>query len=588
MENIKKITNYFLPVIQKYRWYILFSSFIWILGNILTTTVLPLFYKKMIDTAAIQFELGSFQNQPFFVILFSIALLTLFSLLLRRTSDYITSFFLNKLMSDIHNKSFQSIIFQTYRFFSNNFTGVLVSKAGIMARNFREIYFTFFYGFLPLFTNLLITIIILFREDWRISLMFFIVASIFIILSLALSKKESLYQKERAEKESTRSGKMSDIFTNILNVKIFSGTSIEIDNYNESVCRLAQAQKSAWRYADKTRVLKNVVLFIFEIVTLGVSLWLFVEQKISIGTLVLVQAYMVSTAQQIWSLDKMLSSFVQSISESVDAIDVVTAPVTITDTDNPLDSQMSTGNVSLENINFTYPEGDHVFENFSLHIPAGQSVGIVGKSGSGKTTITKLLLRFYDVDGGSIKIDDQDIRDVRQDDLRKAIAYIPQESILFHRSIKENIGYSKIGATDQEIIQAAKFAHADEFIASFEHGYDTKVGERGVKLSGGQRQRVSIARAMLKDQAALLVMDEATSSLDTLSEQYIQDSFEKLMKGRTTIVIAHRLSTIQKMDRIIVLDKGEIVEDGSHAELIARRGYYAGLWNSQTDGFIED
>ena len=321
---------------------------------------------------------------------------------------------------------------------------------------------------------------------------------------------------------------------------------------------------------------------------MGLSIYLFIEQKISIGTLVLVQTYTFNILTQAWNLEKALTNFVRAVSDSIDSIDVLTTPLLIENPKKPQESAMQTGAIALENISFTYPQGDHVFEDFSLQIPAGQSVGIVGKSGSGKTTITKLLLRFYDVDGGAIKIDGQDIRHVRQDDLRKAIAYIPQESILFHRSIRENIGYSNPDATTEQVAQAAKFAHADEFIESFDEGYDTKVGERGVKLSGGQRQRVAIARAMLKSDAPILIMDEATSSLDTLSEQYIQDSFSKLMDGRTTIVIAHRLSTIQKMDRIIVLDKGNIVEDGSHTELLAHDGYYAELWNSQTDGFIQD
>lgn len=588
MKDFKKITNYFKPILKKYRWHISIAAFIWVLGNTFSYTIAPLFYKKIVDTATLQVASNVFQAQPLLSILCIIIALNTLSFALRRLSDYLTSYFLNHIMSDIHNKTFQSIAYQTYRFFSNNFTGTLVSKAGVMARNFREIYFTVTYGFLALVVSLIITIFILARQDWVIALAFIGVTLAFIFISIALSKKQTYYQKERAAKESLRTGRMSDIFTNILNTKIFSSTDSETGNYASSVSELAHTQEQAWRYADNTRVLKNVLLVSFEAGTFFLSIWLFVHQKISLGTLVLIQTYITTTAQQVWNLDKMLNSFVQSISESIDAIDVLTTPLLLTDPQNPKTSQMHTGAISFNNISFTYPDGDHVFENFSLTIPQGQSVGIVGKSGSGKTTITKLLLRFYDVDAGAITIDGQDIRDVTQDDLRNAIAYIPQESILFHRSIKENIGYSKTGATDEEIIQAAKFAHADEFISGFEHGYDTKVGERGVKLSGGQRQRVAIARAMLKDQAPILVMDEATSSLDTLSEQYIQESFEKLMKNRTTIVIAHRLSTIQKMDRIIVLDKGVIVEDGKHEELLAHGGYYAELWNSQMDGFIED
>ncbi len=217
----------------------------------------------------------------------------------------------------------------------------------------------------------------------------------------------------------------------------------------------------------------------------------------------------------------------------------------------------------------------------------GQKVGLVGHSGSGKTTLTRLLLRFSDVDKGTVSIDDQDISAITQASLRRAIAYVPQEPLLFHRSLRENIAYGRPDATDKQIREAARKAHALEFIDKLSSGLDTMVGERGVKLSGGQRQRIVIARAILKD-APILVLDEATSALDSESEQLIQASLAELMKGRTTVVIAHRLSTIQKMDRIIVLEDGKIIEDGSHASLLAKKGTYAGLWAHQSGGFIEE
>ena len=210
----------------------------------------------------------------------------------------------------------------------------------------------------------------------------------------------------------------------------------------------------------------------------------------------------------------------------------------------------------------------------------------MGSSGAGKTTITKLLLRFADVTGGAIKIDGQDIRAIKQDDLRASIAYVPQDPILFHRSLSENIAYGKPTATQKEIEEAAKLAHADDFITNLHHGYDTLVGERGVKLSGGERQRVAIARAILKN-APILILDEATSSLDSVSEMHIKAALDVLMKGRTTIVIAHRLSTIEKMDRIIVLEQGKIVEEGTHKSLIDKKGVYHNFWSHQQKGFIK-
>jgi ATP-binding cassette subfamily B protein len=246
------------------------------------------------------------------------------------------------------------------------------------------------------------------------------------------------------------------------------------------------------------------------------------------------------------------------------------------------------GSIRFNNVTFAHPgSNESLFEKFSLTVDAGEQIGLVGHSGSGKTTLTKLLLRFTDIDAGSITIDDQDISKVTQVSLRKNIAYVPQEPMLFHRSLRENIAYGKPGASDKEILKAAKQANALEFIDKLPEGLDTMVGERGVKLSGGQRQRIVIARAILKN-APILLLDEATSALDSESEKLIQDALEKLMKGRTSIVIAHRLSTIAKLDRIVVLEDGAIREQGSHSELLKHDGMYTKLWSHQSGGFMED
>lgn len=260
----------------------------------------------------------------------------------------------------------------------------------------------------------------------------------------------------------------------------------------------------------------------------------------------------------------------------------------VKDPPEPEIPRIDKGLVSFQDVAFTHHGADDaIFEKFSIDIRPGEKIGLVGHSGSGKTTLTRLLLRFSDIDNGKILIDGQNIAHLSQDDLRRFVAYVPQEPLLFHRTIRENISYGNPKASLEEIMTFAKKAHAHEFIKSLPKQYETLVGERGVKLSGGQRQRVAIARAMLK-KAPVLLLDEATSALDSESEQLIQDALWKLMEGRTAIVIAHRLSTIQKMDRIVVLKHGKIVEQGSHRELINKGGVYASLWSHQSGGFIDE
>lgn len=284
----------------------------------------------------------------------------------------------------------------------------------------------------------------------------------------------------------------------------------------------------------------------------------------------------------------MTRNYISTVGNAAPMIETLRESIEITDPIEPEKLIVSKGEIEFNKVIFTHAENDHaLFDELSLKIKPGEHIGLIGRSGSGKTSLTRLLLRFSDIESGSIKIDGQNIKDVRQSDLRHEIAYVAQEPSLFHRSLRENIAYGKPNATDEEIRHAAKQAHALEFIDNLPKGLDTLVGERGVKLSGGQRQRIVIARAILKD-APILILDEATSALDSESERLIQDALVKLMKGRTSIIIAHRLSTIARLDRIIVLDNGKIVEQGSHNQLSNKAGIYAKLWNHQSGGFIEE
>ena len=307
------------------------------------------------------------------------------------------------------------------------------------------------------------------------------------------------------------------------------------------------------------------------------------------GTLVMMFTYTYSLTMQFNRLGQVFTQVNRAFGDARDMTIILDEPLLVADRKDAPELSVNQGAIDFSNITFRYSDshvGDNIFTDFSLHIPAGQRIGLVGRSGSGKTTLTKLLLRLIDIQQGSVCIDGQNVAEVTQSSLRKQIAYVPQEPLLFHRTIHENIAYGRPDASQEDVVEAARRANALEFIEKLPHGFDTITGERGVKLSGGQRQRIAIARAILTN-APLLVLDEATSALDSESERLIQEALGNLMMGKTAIVIAHRLSTVARLDRIVVLSEGHIVEDGVHAELIEQEGEYAHLWNRQTGAFLD-
>jgi ATP-binding cassette subfamily B protein len=310
---------------------------------------------------------------------------------------------------------------------------------------------------------------------------------------------------------------------------------------------------------------------------------------VSIAALIFAVTYLGRLTSSLFDISPIIRNLEQAFLDAANITDILQEKLDVTDAADAKELQVSGGALRFDDVSFHYTDSKHsaVIQHLSLAIAPGERIGLAGHSGGGKTTLTKLILRFADVTSGTISIDGQDIATVSQESLRANIAYVPQEPYLFHRSLRDNIAYARPDATDEEIMLAVTRANADDFITALPEGLDTIVGERGVKLSGGQRQRIAIARAILKD-APILILDEATSALDSESERLIQDALEKLMKGRTSFVIAHRLSTIAQLDRIIVLENGAVIEDGPHAALLKNNGTYAKLWSHQSGGFIQD
>ncbi|MEI6237075.1 MAG: ABC transporter ATP-binding protein, partial [Candidatus Saccharibacteria bacterium] len=384
--------------------------------------------------------------------------------------------------------------------------------------------------------------------------------------------------------------RLADNLTNMSNIKYFAREKYETKQFNRITQKLADSQYWDWGIGEIIFAWQGLLAIVFEIVVFWLSLYLVANHKIDLGQLVLVQLYTGNVIYNLWNVPRMVRRVESAFADSAEMTEILYTEPEITDTPDALVCSIKDGSINFEDVSFCHKDAldnDPLFRNVNLDVKAGEKVGLAGPSGGGKTTLTKILLRLADIDAGQITIDGQNIAKLKQTDLRQAITYVPQEPILFHRSLLDNIRYGKPSASTQEIIEAAKRAHADDFINKLPEGYNTMVGERGVKLSGGQRQRVAIARAMLKN-SPILVLDEATSALDSESEKLIQDALWKLMQGRTAIVVAHRLSTIQKLDRIIVLDGGNITEQGTHQTLLDKNGTYAKLWAHQSGGFIED
>ena len=487
--------------------------------------------------------------------------------------------------------AFKRLSERDYDFYTDNFVGSLTKKTLAFSRSFETFTDTLLFN---VFTNIFLIIfafVILWSYSPWIPIVLFGCLIILITITIPIIRGRSKLVAARHMASSKQSGRLSDSMTNMLAIKSFAKEKVEYEVFGEHVDTLVTTFKNAANYHN---LKLETMISPFYVITnvIGLVLAIFFVEKLGLqaGTIVVVFSFYSQITRIFWEINRVYRNIESSISEAAEFTQLVIDLPKVMDVIDAKDLQITDASISFKKVNFKYQEkdsGDLFLKNFNLEIKSKQKIGLVGPSGGGKTTITKLILRFLDIESGSISIDGQDISKVTQHSLRSVISYVPQEPLLFHRSLLENIKYGNEHATLKEIKQAARIAHADEFIEQLPDGYGTLVGERGIKLSGGQRQRVAIARALLK-KSEILVLDEATSSLDSESEKYIQEGLFELMKDKTAIVIAHRLSTIKNLDRIIVLGDGKIAEDGTHEELIQKKGLYAKLWSHQSGEFLED
>ncbi|MGY5771016.1 ABC transporter ATP-binding protein [Vibrio antiquarius] len=481
---------------------------------------------------------------------------------------------------------------QSLNFYQDDFAGRVATKVMQTSLAVRETVMKAMDVFVYVTVYFTSMIIMLATADWRLMIPMIVWLLTYIAIQIYFVPKLKDVASAQADARSTMTGRIVDSYTNIQTVKLFSHSQRETQYAEQGMKGFLNTVYRQMRLVtgfDVAVEISNYIL-VFSVAALSIYLWL--DSAISVGAIAIaVSLALRVNGMSMWIMWEVGALF-ENMGTVVDGMKTLSKPIDIKDKPGAKDLVVTEGGIHFDNVSFHYGENKGVISHLDLNIKPGEKVGLVGRSGAGKSTLVNLLLRFHDVEDGSIKIDGQNISEVTQDSLRSKIGMVTQDTSLLHRSIRDNILYGNPDATEEDLLKATKQSHAHEFIETLTDpfgnvGYDAQVGERGVKLSGGQRQRIAISRVLLKD-APLLVLDEATSALDSEVEAAIQESLNELMQGKTVIAIAHRLSTIAQMDRLIVLDKGSIVEQGSHQELIANNGIYAQLWAHQTGGFIAE
>lgn len=504
-----------------------------------------------------------------------------------RLYQYINLRLFPEIKSAIGKDVFSYLLHHSQAFFQNTFAGNLTKKLGDLSERATELISIFIEWFYFRFFTLIVAIITLFVTVNQIfSAILLTYAVLFIYLSYVASRGSEQLARNFSESGAIVSGTISDSISNVMSTKLFGNLTEEVSRLNNDIDQLVINDRKLQWYNLKISFLQGTGVTILTILMVTALIYGNINNWVSAGDFALVLALSVAFIEIVYGIGQQIQSFSKLAGMCNQSLSFMRVPHEIVNIHGALPIDVARGEIQFVNVSFKYSDNQHLIHNLNLTIASGQKVGLVGYSGAGKSTLVKLILRLIDPQSGAVFIDNQDIKTITLNSLRKHISTIPQETELFHRTIMENIRFARFDANDEEVIAAAKKARCHEFIDQLPDKYNTLVGERGIKLSGGERQRVAIARAFLKN-APILLLDEATSSLDSITENYIKESLHEVMIGKTAVVIAHRLSTLKDMDRILVLVNGKIIEDGTLNELLQdKQSQLYKLWQMQSDGFI--
>ena len=506
----------------------------------------------------------------------------------RRIVGFSNSYFQSSVMAGLREQAFSYMIGHSRSFFANNFGGSLTQKINKYARAFEKLMDRIVNDGLPLVIRSVGTVIAIYTLVPKYAYILLVFCVIFLGTALIYTRIKLKYDVISALSDTKTTGALADSISNHSSIQLFAGHDFEVDRVGGVIHEQRKATVFNWYLWEGLGAIQSLYAVIVEFIIFWTAIGDWKLGLITLPIIVLIQSYLGRLIENLWSFAGIVRTFYDSFADAQEMALVLDKTYGVVDKNLEILKNVR-GEVVFDNVTYIYDKNNtKVFDNFSLVIPQGQKVAIVGSSGAGKSTFVNLLMRLFNLTDGRILIDDVDISLISQKNLREQIAFVPQDPVLFHRTLMENIRYGRRDASDEEVKKASSLAHCDDFVERLPLGFNTYVGERGIKLSGGERQRVAIARAILKN-APILVLDEATSALDSESEMFIQDALKNLIKDKTTIVIAHRLSTVRAMDRIIVIEDGKIIEDDKHEELINKEeGLYKKLWDLQAGGFNKE